>query len=122
MKSRSGFTAVHAPPSHLVTSLYESLTLALEAASDAVGPATIAANAMAVATVIFETMSVLQKKGSLRADEMGTLLLTPGRERCGTAHEQLVNESARRTCRRFLGCVSPEKPFLADFRALNSHL
>src|SRR5215471_18801282 len=97
MKSRSGFTAVHAPPSHLVTSLDESLALALDAANDALGTATIAANAMAAATVIFEAMRILPKKrGSTRAREMGTLLLTPGRERCGAAHEQLMNESASR--------------------------
>jgi hypothetical protein len=41
---------------------------------------------------------------------MGTLQLTPGRERCGAAHEQLLNESASRTCRRFLGCVSAKSP------------
>ena len=63
MKSRSGFTDVHAPPSHLVTSLDESLALALDAANDALGTVTIAANAMAAATVTFEAMSVLPKKG-----------------------------------------------------------
>jgi len=54
--SRSGFTAVHAPPSHLLWSLNE--LLALDAANDALGAARKAKSATAAATPIFLTMVI----------------------------------------------------------------
>jgi hypothetical protein len=55
--SRSGFTAVHAPPSHLVTSLDE--LLALDAANDALGRARKAASASAMPTFVTMIISSL---------------------------------------------------------------
>lgn len=45
---------------------------------------------------------------------MGTLLLTPGRERCGAAHEQLLNDNASRT----FAAIA----FLAEFPRKAVHL
>jgi hypothetical protein len=55
--SRSGFTAVHAPPSHLLWSLNE--LFALDAAKDALGAARKAKSTTAAATPIFLTMVIL---------------------------------------------------------------
>jgi hypothetical protein len=82
---------VHPPPAQLagfVASL--AAPLCFDAAYDAPGTATIAANAIAATRLIFEVIEGLPE-GSIMATEMSALSLTPCRATCGGAYEHAMN-------------------------------